>query len=295
MTTEEEADKPGNLDSSSHNTEHDQTLHEQKEEEQQENEEESQSMWADAKQSIAYPAAKNCRKNQSFEVEIHQLNHQPQDTGTQEDSSACRATTTTASDDNNDTTHQGTSAILTAEKRHITYPRRHTAHAHVAAPSARSQETQVASSTSRATTTIVSADATTQGTSDILTAEKRHISYPRSDTAHGRVASPSAVSTTEEQEEQVESHIGGSGDTHRIGQADNNVFQDIYGIMPLPPLERSTANRRDQAQPGAYASGEFQETEENLETAEMTHIEPTTTVPPTVEPENENSEAEKQE
>ncbi|CAB9506891.1 LRR receptor-like serine threonine-protein kinase [Seminavis robusta] len=60
-------------------------------------------------------------------------------------------------------------------------------------------------------------------------------------------------------------------------------------LMPLPQLERTAANRRAQVQPGAFPSGgNFQRTGENLETAEMTHIEPTTTQPPTIEPTNDN-------
>ncbi|CAB9512117.1 expressed unknown protein [Seminavis robusta] len=58
-------------------------------------------------------------------------------------------------------------------------------------------------------------------------------------------------------------------------------------MLPLPPTELSTANRRPQARPGAYASGNSQALEENLETAE-TNIGPATTPtrPHTVEPEN---------
>ncbi|CAB9521896.1 LRR receptor-like serine threonine-protein kinase [Seminavis robusta] len=63
---------------------------------------------------------------------------------------------------------------------------------------------------------------------------------------------------------------------------------DNLGIMPLPRLERTTANRRAQVQPGAFPSGGNQATEENLEPAE-TDIEPTTTGPPRIEPEIDNS------
>ncbi|CAB9523979.1 LRR receptor-like serine threonine-protein kinase [Seminavis robusta] len=64
---------------------------------------------------------------------------------------------------------------------------------------------------------------------------------------------------------------------------------DNLGIMPLPPLERTSVNRRAQVQPGAYpGGGNFQGTEEDLETTEI-HIEPATTGPPMIEPEIDTS------
>ncbi|CAB9518803.1 LRR receptor-like serine threonine-protein kinase [Seminavis robusta] len=80
-------------------------------------------------------------------------------------------------------------------------------------------------------------------------------------------------------------------DTNTNVAPEDTVQNDnTHGIMPLPPLERTMANRRAQVQPGAYPGGGNQATEENLEPAE-TDIEPTTTGPPTgrIEPEIENS------
>ncbi|CAB9504902.1 LRR receptor-like serine threonine-protein kinase [Seminavis robusta] len=85
-------------------------------------------------------------------------------------------------------------------------------------------------------------------------------------------------------------------DDNRIALVDTSVAPEDtlqndhnFGIMPLPRLERTTANRRAQVQPGAYpGGGNLQGTEEYLETTE-TCIEPATTGPPTIEPENDNS------
>ncbi|CAB9523981.1 Leucine Rich Repeat [Seminavis robusta] len=99
-------------------------------------------------------------------------------------------------------------------------------------------------------------------------------------------------------QEQNASNISSTSETNnRTELADTSVVQidteqndDNHGILMLPQLERTTANRRPEVLPGAYASGgNFQGTEENLETAEMTHNEPTTTGLPTIEPENDNS------
>ncbi|CAB9506895.1 LRR receptor-like serine threonine-protein kinase [Seminavis robusta] len=98
--------------------------------------------------------------------------------------------------------------------------------------------------------------------SPILQAEKRAIIYPRGETN-------STTGQSKARDERVQN-------------------DDNFGIMPLPRLERTTANRRPQVQPGAFPSGEFQATEENLEPAE-THIEPTTAQPPRIEPEIDNS------
>ncbi|CAB9525303.1 LRR receptor-like serine threonine-protein kinase [Seminavis robusta] len=108
--------------------------------------------------------------------------------------------------------------------------------------------------------------------------------------------SQSAVDNIEQQshhQEQKVSNSTSTGDANRIGLADTNVIRvDMvqadgnHGILNLPRLERSTANRRPQLQPGAYPSGgNFHATEENQETA-VTHIEPAMTQPPTIEPEN---------
>ncbi|CAB9517931.1 expressed unknown protein [Seminavis robusta] len=151
------------------------------------------------------------------------------------------------------------------------------------------------------------ADTAAQGTSTILTAEKRNITYPKMSTTFGHTASPSAVDTIEpqqhHQEQRIVSHMLGTDESNRIGPIDTNVAwvdtiqnYDNHGIMPLPRLGRSTANSRAQVQPGAYpGGGDFQGIEENLETAE-THIEPATEAldllgfrPPTIEPENDNS------
>ncbi|CAB9519011.1 hypothetical protein SEMRO_981_G227530.1 [Seminavis robusta] len=68
-----------------------------------------------------------------------------------------------------------------------------------------------------------------------------------------------------------------------------NHHQNTNGIVQLPRLERSSANRMPHVQPGAYPSGgNFQGIEENYGTEE-THIEPATTPTPAIEPENGNS------
>ncbi|CAB9511118.1 Leucine Rich Repeat [Seminavis robusta] len=109
--------------------------------------------------------------------------------------------------------------------------------------------------------------------------------------------SPPAVDTIEQQNHQEPklSDMSGTGEANRIGLVDTNVApddtvqnDDNFGNMP--PLERTTANRRAQVLPGAFPSGgNSQAGEEDLETTEMTRIEPATTQPPTIEPENGNS------
>ncbi|CAB9499020.1 expressed unknown protein [Seminavis robusta] len=73
-----------------------------------------------------------------------------------------------------------------------------------------------------------------------------------------------------------------------VAPEDTVQNDDNFGIMPLPRLERTAANRRAQVQPGAFPSGGNQATEEHVETAEMTHTEPATTQP-MVELEIDNS------
>ncbi|CAB9506903.1 Inherit from bctoNOG: RHS repeat-associated core domain-containing protein [Seminavis robusta] len=119
-------------------------------------------------------------------------------------------------------------------------------------------------------------------------------------------ASPSAIEQQDHQKEQetvsdmLSNSAHSEANRNDVVDANTNTIaapehtgtvqhDDNFGIMPLPRLERTTANRRAQVQPGAYADGgNFQATEENLETAE-TYIEPDTTQPPTIEPEYDNS------
>ncbi|CAB9523982.1 Leucine Rich Repeat [Seminavis robusta] len=103
---------------------------------------------------------------------------------------------------------------------------------------------------------------------------------------------PPAVETMAQQnhhhDQKLSNIASTTGDTH-VAQVDTVQNDGNRGTWNLPRLERSTANRRAQLQPGAYPSGgNFQGTEGNLETAE-THNEPISTRPPTIEPENDTS------
>ncbi|CAB9507481.1 receptor-like protein kinase [Seminavis robusta] len=143
MTTEEETGKPSNL-GSTHNQEHEhkEGQQEQKLKEQQKNE--RQSTLAQAKRSIAYPAAKK-KKNQTDFVET-----------------CLRTTTTTGATTAAHKVATG-SAMLAKEKQYIAYPKQRKSVSQTHVPPA--------ANTNEAKSGEVSA---------LLAHEKRHIAYPRS-------------------------------------------------------------------------------------------------------------------
>ncbi|CAB9511119.1 LRR receptor-like serine threonine-protein kinase [Seminavis robusta] len=116
--------------------------------------------------------------------------------------------------------------------------------------------------------------------------------------------SPSAENKIEQKnhhKEQKVSNISSTGEAKKIGigldnrdlvRFDTAQNDGNHGVLPLPPAEPNTVNRRPQAHPGAFAIGAFaignnQALEEYLEAA-VTDIEPATTGAPMIQPENGN-------
>ncbi|CAB9526589.1 expressed unknown protein [Seminavis robusta] len=272
-TAEEEAGKPGKLGSTLNHQkqENEERQQEQKEEEQQKNENEAQSIFAHAKQSIAYPAAKT-KKNQAVVITARKVATE--------------------------------SAMLAAEKRKIAYPKQCTrvGQTEVRPAGATNEQQLVHNKTQTMANTAKAAE-----TSALLAHEKGHIVYPRSGPSEKKRAtknqghrpgiavpvqghtatteggnSPSAGDTIEQQQH----HLLSTVEINRIGLNDMNAVRvhTVQNDVHLPRMERSIANRRPQLQPGAHPSGgNFQAVEENLETAVM-HIELATTQPPTFNP-----------
>ncbi|CAB9511127.1 unknown protein [Seminavis robusta] len=152
-STEDMAGKPGNLDSSSCNQDQDESKdgqQEQKKEEQQKNEKEEQSFLAEAKRSIAYPAAKKKKH--------------------QQDPPLPTSTTTGATTAQKVITE---SAMLVEEKRNIAYPKKCTSVPQTAADTNEQQlihrEKQMMANNTK-----------TAEASALLANEKRNIAYPRS-------------------------------------------------------------------------------------------------------------------
>ncbi|CAB9506897.1 LRR receptor-like serine threonine-protein kinase [Seminavis robusta] len=148
--------------------------------------------------------------------------------------------------------------------------------------------------------------------------ENKEESNYLADEAKQSIANPAPMTAHQQDHQQQEHHqeqgivssMSGSGKANGLVDTDVLVAQGEilqndgnFGMIPLPQLERTTANNSDtQTQPGAFPSGDFPAIHESSETTtEITHIEPGTealdwlgfrppTIQPTIQPENDNGD-----